>query len=84
MKILHCPLNGPKNIDEFQYLGPVKPQEPEMPEEIIERLFLTPNPAGTVVEWWRHTPSNTIFLAERNTLTDIVTRTWLPNQPAGV
>ena len=25
MKILTCPLNGPRNIDEFQYLGPVRP-----------------------------------------------------------
>lgn len=77
MKILQCPLNGPRNVDEFQYLGPYRAERPEAAELIVARLFYPENPAGPLVEWWRHTPSNTVFLAERNTVTDEVVRTWL-------
>jgi sarcosine oxidase subunit delta len=28
-------------------------------------------------EWWYHAPSGTWFIAERNTLTDKVTRTYM-------
>ena len=80
MKILNCPINGPKNVDEFQYLGPLRQEEPETAGLILSRLFYPDNPAGPLVEWWRHTPSNTVFLAERDTLTDEVIRTWLPNR----
>ena len=81
MKILHCPINGPKNVDEFQYLGPSRQEAPETADLILARLFYPANPSGLLVEWWRHTPSNTVFLAERNTLTDEVVRTWLPTGP---
>ena len=81
MKILHCPINGPKNVDEFQYLGPSRQEAPETADLILARLFYPENPAGLLVEWWRHTPSNTVFLAGRNTLTDEVVRTWLPTGP---
>lgn len=81
MKILTCPLNGPRNITEFQYLGPVREEPAEEASQLIARIFFPPNPAGVLVEWWRHTTSNTLFLAERNTLTDEVLRTWLPAKP---
>lgn len=80
MKILDCPLNGPRNITEFQYLGPLRQEEAEDAESLVARVFFPPNPAGVLVEWWRHTTSNTVFLAERNTLTDEVVRTWLPDR----
>lgn len=32
---------------------------------------------GIQQEWWCHTPSNTWLIAERNTLTDEVLRTYL-------
>lgn len=80
MKILDCPLNGPRNITEFQYLGPVREEEAENADDLVSRIFFPPNPAGVLVEWWRHTTSNTVFLAERNTLTDEVLRTWLPDR----
>lgn len=78
MKILTCPLNGPRNINEFQYLGPLRDEEAENADQLVSRVFFPPNPAGLLVEWWRHTTSNTVFLAERNTVTDEVLRTWLP------
>lgn len=80
MKILICPLNGPRNITEFQYLGPVREEEAENVDQLVSRVFFPPNPAGVLVEWWRHTTSNTVFLAERNTVSDEILRTWLPGR----
>ena len=80
MKLLTCPVNGPRNITEFQYLGPLRPEQAEEGATLISRVFFPPNPAGALVEWWRHTTSNTIFLAERNTLSDEIIRTWLPTK----
>ncbi|QYK42197.1 MAG: sarcosine oxidase subunit delta [Paracoccaceae bacterium] len=80
MKLLTCPLNGPRNIDEFQYLGPLRPDlaEGAADADWAAHLFRAENRPGPMVEWWRHTPSNTVFLAERHTLTDTILRTWLP------
>jgi sarcosine oxidase subunit delta len=85
MKILICPVNGPRNIDEFQCLGPVR--ETPDPEATDDRgwarqLFRAENRRGVVTEWWRHVPSNVFFLAERNIVSDVVLRTFLPSGPA--
>jgi sarcosine oxidase subunit delta len=80
MKILTCPVNGPRNITEFQYLGPVRAASAEEPGQLVEALFYVENPLGVLMEWWRHTPSNTIFIAERHTVTDRIVATYLPNR----
>lgn len=79
MKILTCPMNGPRNINEFQYFGPLK-AEPN-PDETSDRdwarhLFRADNSPGVIIEWWRHVPSNYFFLAERHTTTNQVLRTF--------
>lgn len=80
MKLLTCPVNGPCNIVEFQYLGPVRAASPEQPEQLTEALFFAPNPLGVLREWWRHTPSNTVFIAERHTVSDQIVATYLPSR----
>ncbi|RJT32679.1 sarcosine oxidase subunit delta [Mesorhizobium waimense] len=80
MKLLTCPVNGPRNITEFQYLGPVRAASAEQPEQLIEALFYAENPLGVMREWWRHTPSNTVFIAERHTVSDQIAATYLPNR----
>ena len=83
MKILTCPLNGPRNIDEFQYLGPVRPApDPEATsdDDWARHLFRAENRPGAMTEWWRHTASNTVFLAERDIVSDSILRTWLPTE----
>ena len=65
MKILTCPLNGPRNMSEFTYGGEYHPT-PDFHH----------NTAGVVTEWWCHNASSYWFLAERNTLTDEVLRTF--------
>jgi len=80
MKILNCPVNGPRNITEFQYLGPVRSVSTEQSDQLIESLFYGENPLGVMREWWRHTPSNTVLIAERHTVTDQIVATYLPNR----
>ncbi|MCE3027298.1 MULTISPECIES: sarcosine oxidase subunit delta [unclassified Salinicola] len=83
MKILHCPLNGPRNISEFSYGGELK----TMPDpatcsdrEWADYVFYHDNLPEVVTEWWFHGASGYWFLAERNRLTDTVLRTFDPGE----
>lgn len=79
MKQLTCPINGLRDISEFQYLGPKRTTSSEDPDAVVAHVFFYENPMGFMIEWWRHRPTNTVFLAERHTVTDEVLRTWLPD-----
>lgn len=79
MKIMHCPLNGPRNISEFLWGGEVK----EMPHPVegsdrdwAAYTFIENNTRGVVREWWMHIATSFWFIAERNTETDEVLRTY--------
>lgn len=79
MKLLTCPLNGPRNITEFVYGGELH----SMPDPVAssagdwtEYLFFHDNPAGLVTEWWCHAATSYWFLAERDTVTDEIVRTF--------
>ena len=81
MKLLTCPMNGPRNIDEFQYLGPERPMpDPDTASDAdwADYLFKAENRRGAMLEWWRHTPSNYVFLAERDSGTGAVLHTFDP------
>jgi len=76
-------MNGARNISEFVYGGEVK----EMPhsrtcsdQEWAEYIFYHNNTAGLVQEWWMHSASAYWFIAERNTVTDEVIRTYDPSE----
>jgi len=79
MKILDCPLNGPRNISEFTYGGEYHP-EPDpatsSDREWVEHVYFHDNSAGVITEWWCHTASSFWFLAERDTRSDEVLRTF--------
>lgn len=79
MRIMHCPLNGPRNISEFVYGGEVT----EMPDpatasdaEWADHVFLENNRRGIVREWWLHVATAYWFIAERDTATDKVIQTY--------
>ena len=79
MKLMPCPLNGLRNIDEFVYGGEVSamPDSDDMSDaEWADWLFLRANAAGLVREWWFHAPSAYWFIAERDTATDVIVRTY--------
>ncbi len=44
--------------------------------DFADWLFLENNTAGLVREWWCHVPTSFWFIAERNTLTDEIVRTY--------
>jgi len=80
-----CPLNGPRNITEFAYGGPVV----EMPDPAAADdaawsayLFGPHTPPGVVREWWCHVASGYWFIAERHTVTDEILRTYAPPRGA--
>lgn len=81
MKMLTCPMNGPRNIDEFQSFGPVRDAlypDATPDAEWSRSLFRAENRRGVVVEWWRHVPSNYFFLAERDIVSNVILRTYAP------
>ncbi len=83
MKIMTCPLNGPRNIDEFTCFGPVK-EQPEAASASdagwARYIFHGPNPQGVLREWWCHTPTGFFFIAERNTVSDEIILTYTPDR----
>ncbi len=79
MKVMPCPLNGPRNISEFACGGEVA----EMPEpgrtgdeDWADFIWMSNNTAGVVREWWCHVPTNYWFIAERNTVSDEILKTY--------
>jgi sarcosine oxidase subunit delta len=79
MKIMPCPLNGPRNIAEFTYGGVV--HDPPAPDAVDDRqwadyLFIEDNACGVVREWWYHGPTAFWFIAERDTASDEILRTY--------
>ena len=80
MKILTCPLNGPRPIQEFLFGGELR----RMPDPVsasdnewADYVFHREGQAGVKIEWWYHLPSGTWFLAERDTASDTLKRTFL-------
>ena len=79
MKIMPCPLNGPRNIQEFICAGPVEPHpDPNRcsDHEWTEFVWMEENLAGVVREWWCHAATSYWFIAERNTVTDEILATY--------
>ena len=79
MKIMHCPLNGPRNIAEFVYGGTLgTPPDPASCDDRrwAEYLFMESNTRGVVREWWYHLPSAYWFIAERDTASDTILKTY--------
>jgi sarcosine oxidase subunit delta len=77
MKIMDCPLNGPRNIAEFACFGEIR-QAPVTADDDAWAAYLwdRENRAGIVREWWCHLPSAYWFIAERDTVADEIVRTY--------
>ena len=86
MKVMTCPLNGPRNISEFICFGEVT----EMPDptaasdrEWAEHVWFSNGTAGVVREWWMHLATGYWFIAERDTVSDEILRTYPPDEARG-
>ena len=85
MKLMICPLNGPRNIAEFSCHGEVRaaPSEECSDRQWAEYVWSRENRADVVREWWCHLPSGYWFIAERDTRSDQILRTYAPGSLAG-
>ena len=75
-----CPVNGARPISEFACAGEAR----EMPDpqaaldtQWADYVFNRNSVSGVKREWWCHTPSGVWFIAERDTGTDTIIRTYL-------
>jgi len=80
MKLMRCPVNGWRPIQEFSYGGTFRAMPP--PEECSDRqwadyVFHRSGAAAVKKGWWCHLASGVWFIAERNTSTDEILRTYL-------
>ena len=80
MKLMTCPINGPRAISEFAYGGEVRsmpdPQEAG-DARWADYVFNRNSLPAVKAEWWCHTPSGVWFIVERDTATDTIRRTSL-------
>jgi sarcosine oxidase subunit delta len=83
MKLMNCPVNGTRPISEFVCWGETRPEPPDMCSDEVwaDYVFNRNGAPGVKTEWWCHTPSNTWFLAQRDTEADQVKHTWMPGDP---
>tara|TARA_Y100001970_G_C14259725_1_gene878959 strand:- start:10178 stop:10546 length:369 start_codon:yes stop_codon:yes gene_type:complete len=83
MKIIECPLNGPRNAQEFVFGGDViNHPNPHLisDDQWANYVFIEENRAGVVQEWWCHVPTAYWFIAERDTVKDEILRTFDPSE----
>jgi len=82
MKLMPCPLNGPRNIQEFVCAGVVRamPDADASTAVWADYTFMQENIAGVVREWWMHVPTSYWFIAERDTRTDEIVKTYAPSE----
>src|ERR1700676_3574771 len=78
MKILVCPLNGPRPVSEFAYGGEVRASpDPDTcsDAEWSGYVFNRSGSPGAKYEWWCHIASGFWFVALRDNLRDEVMST---------
>jgi sarcosine oxidase subunit delta len=87
--LLPCPNCGPRDVAEFTSTGEVTVRPTDTPSlrELTSYLYFRRNVAGVQREWWYHRLGcEEWFQAERDTRTNEVLRTWVPDPseaPAG-
>ncbi len=79
MKIMTCPLNGPRPVSEFVYGGEVR-HSPDpntcSDAEWSSYVFDRSGSPGIKNEWWCHIASGFWFIALRDTAHDVVIATY--------
>jgi sarcosine oxidase subunit delta len=81
MKLLECPVNGLRSLQEFAFGGEVRPMPDPKKASDSEWAAYVYNRScepGVQKEWWYHVASGVWFIAERDTLKDEFLRTYLP------
>ena len=79
MKILVCPLNGPRPVSEFAYGGEVRRSpDPDTCSDAqwSDYVFNRSGSPGAKYEWWCHIASGFWFVVLRDTSRDVVIATY--------
>jgi sarcosine oxidase subunit delta len=79
MKLIVCPLNGPRPLLEFVCGGEVRAMpDPATCDDAVWAAYLYTRRSvpGVKREWWCHTPSGYWFVAERDTARDEILKTY--------
>ncbi len=79
MKLLNCPLNGLRPVLEFAYGGELRAMpDPDRASDAqwADYVWNRNGAPGVKREWWCHVPSGYWFIAERDTLRDVVLATY--------
>jgi sarcosine oxidase, subunit delta len=80
MKLMTCPINGDRAISEFVCGGELRPMpDPASVSDAdwADYVFNRNSSPAVKQEWWCHTPSGVWFIAERDTASDSIRRTYL-------
>jgi len=83
--LLPCPNCGSRDVNEFAYAGEVtyRPRTAPTQQELSAYVYFRRNVAGVQREWWYHRFGCELwFLADRDTRTNEVLRTELPQPSA--
>jgi sarcosine oxidase, subunit delta len=72
MKLMPCPINGLRPVSEFRCSD----------AEWTDYVFNRNGSAAVKKEWWLHIASGIWFVAERDTATDRVLRTYIYGEAA--
>jgi len=86
MKLLNCPINGVRPLQEFAYGGEFRPMpDPGAATDKVwaDYVFNRAGEPKIKKEWWYHLASGTWFVAERDTLKDEFIRTYLYKSEEG-
>jgi heterotetrameric sarcosine oxidase delta subunit len=84
--VLTCPNCGVREVTDFAFGGELNPRPKEAPSlrELGEYNYFRNNVAGVQQEWWLHRSGcGEWFIAERDTRTNEVFWTALPNEVFG-
>jgi sarcosine oxidase, subunit delta len=79
--LIDCPNCGEREALEFSYGGETNPRVAEGPDAraFTDYLYYRENAKGVQTEWWLHRDGcRAWFLAERNTDSNVVRATYLP------
>jgi sarcosine oxidase subunit delta len=85
MKLLDCPMLGLRPTSEFSYGGELRISpgpEASSDAQWADYVWNRNGAAGIKREWWFHLPSATWFIAERDTRSDRVVKTYLLGEEA--
>jgi sarcosine oxidase subunit delta len=80
MKLMNCPVNGVRALSEFAYGGELRTvPDPAVASDAqwADYVFNRSGASAVKREWWCHTPSGVWFIAERDTASDAILKTYL-------